>query len=137
MAWAVAGNIRGPQGIQGVQGPAGSQGPTGPAGAVGPAGLTWRGAWAAGTAYVLDDAVSRNGATWFAPGAIAAGNDPNPTGDGRTAANGWELLAAEGATGAQGPQGEPGPQGDPGPQGQTGPTGNTGAQGIQGPTGSA
>lgn len=129
MPWSVAGNIRGPQG---PQGPTGSQGPQGPTGPVGPAGLTWRGAWDNVTAYVADDAVSRHGATWFAAGAIAAGNDPNPSGDGVTAANGWALLAAEGAQGPQGPAGPTGPQGATGPQG---PTGSTGPTGPQGPTG--
>lgn len=129
MAWTVAGNIRGPQGAQGPQGPTG---PTGPAGPAGPLGLNWRGAWSNTTAYAADDAVSENGATWFASAAIAAGNEPNPSGDGHTAANGWALLAAEGAPGPTGPTG---PQGATGPTGPTGPTGSAGPQGPQGPTG--
>lgn len=131
MAWTVHGNIRGPAG---TQGPAGAQGPTGPAGPVGPAGLTWRGAWAAGTAYVTDDSVSQNGATWFAT-AGSTGVDPNPSGDGRTPQAPWALLAAEGAVGPTGPAGAQGPAGAAGPTGATGSTGPAGAQGPTGPAG--
>jgi len=41
MAWAVAGNIKGPQGDAGPTGPSGPEGPTGPEGPSGPRGNTW------------------------------------------------------------------------------------------------
>lgn len=117
--WGPLGGV-GPAGPQGNPGPQGAQGPAGPAGAAGPAGLNWKGAWAAGTAYVANDSVGRNGASWFATGAAAAGVDPNPSGDGHTAQAPWQLLAAQGAQG---------------PQGIQGPAGTTGATGAQGPAG--
>lgn len=113
-------------GLQGPQGPQGPAGPTGPQGATGPAGLNWRGAWSNTTAYSLNDAVGLNGASWFAPAAIAAGNSPNTSGDGKTATNGWALLSGQGAVGPAGPAG---------PTGATGATGPTGPAGPQGPAG--
>jgi hypothetical protein len=95
-------------------------------------------------AYVEHDVVTRHGASWIVPTGtanIAAGNDPNTSGDGSTATNGWQLFAAEGAQGPQGPAGATGPQGpqgDPGPQGiqgATGAQGPAGADGAQGPAG--
>lgn len=106
--------VTGPRGIPGPKGDPGGQGIPGP---VGPAGLNWRGAWSAATAYAVDDSVARNGASWFAT-AATLNVDPNPSGDGTTAAAPWALLAAEGAPGPRGIQGVPGP---PGPPGTTGP----------------
>lgn len=126
MAWSVAGNIRGPQGIQGVKGDPGNAGATGPAG---PAGLTWRGAWSNANSYAINDSVGWGGSTYFATVAKAAGSPP-PTG---TAADpgtndtgtneGWQALSLEGAQGPQGVPGSPGAKGD---------TGNTGATGTRG-----
>lgn len=138
--WTVAGNIKGPQGPAGAQG---AQGPQGVAGAAGPAGAQYQGNWAAGTVYVEHDVVTRNGGSFIVPtgtATIAAGNDPNTSGDGRTATNGWQLFAAEGATGPQGPEGPAGAQGatgSQGPQGIQGPQGPAGSQGPQGTQGTA
>jgi hypothetical protein len=96
----------GPQGAQGVQG---IPGPVGP---VGPAGLEWRGAWAAVTSYVENDAVGFGGASYFCIADIAGDSDnENPAAD----STHWVLLAAQGAQGIQGVQGPQGPQGAPGP----------------------
>lgn len=110
---AVAAVPSGPQGAQGIQGPQGEQGAVGPAG---PAGLEWKGAWAAATTYVADDAVGYGGASYFCILGIT-GNvlNTNPATD----TTHWALLAAQGAqgqtgaTGAQGPTGPQGPAGAP------------------------
>jgi hypothetical protein len=138
--------IQGPQGIQGVAGPAGIQGPigltgptgaqgpigpTGPTGAagiqgvpgpVGPAGLTWQGAWVSGGSYVLNDAVSFNGASYFCILATTGTTDPDAD------FTHWALLAAVGLQG---------PAGATGATGATGLTGAAGPQGIPGPVGPA
>lgn len=132
MAWTVEGNLRGPQGPTGPTGPAG---PTGPQGPTGTAGTNYRGVWNNTATYVAGDIVTENGGAFIAPGPIAAGNNPNPSGDGRTAANGWGLHAAEGATGPTGPTGPAGPAGPTGPTGSTGATGATGPIGLTGPAG--
>ena len=93
----------GSQGAQGVQGPAGPLGP------VGPAGLNWQGAWVSGSAYVSDDAVGDNGASYFCILGTSGTTAPHLD------ATHWALLASQGAQGIQGVQGP------------------TGAQGIQGP----
>ena len=122
----------GPQGEQGTIGPAGAQGvqgpvgPEGPAGAVGPAGLTWRSAWSSGTAYVTDDAVGYNGASWFCINAVGPSATP-PDVD----TTNWALLASQGATGPQGPAGAQGPQGPQGPQGVPGTGGGGGGADLQ------
>ena len=143
MAWSVAGNIRGPQGTAGATGATGSTGATGPAGATGTAGTTYRGAWTAVATYAAGDIATRHGGAFIAPGAITANNDPNASGDGQTATNGWDPYAVEGAqgpTGATGSTGATGPAGATGSQGiqgATGPTGSAGSTGPTGPTGSA
>lgn len=122
----------GPTGATGATGPTGPQGPTGatgsqgPAGPIGPAGLNWRGAWSSGTDYVIDDAVSYQGQSWFASADPPVGSVPSGS------STYWQLMAAQGATGPQGPTGATGATG---PQGPTGPQGATGATGPQGPTG--
>lgn len=83
--------IAGPQGIPGIQGPPGP---------VGPAGLEWRGAWSSGTAYILDDAVGYDGASYFCVQAVGP-SASTPDVD----ISHWALLAAQGA---QGPPGIPG-----------------------------
>ncbi len=152
----IKGRAYGIPGATGSQGPAGPQGPPGPVGAEG---LEWKGAWNSSTAYVNDDAVAYNGASYFC---INPNTNTPPTGS-PTDTN-WALLASQGATGPQGPQGIQGekgdkgdqgiqgiqgvqglqgpqgltgPQGDTGPQGAKGDTGNTGATGSQGPIGNA
>jgi len=133
--------VPGPAGPQGPKGDPGATGNTGPTGATGPPGLTWRGAWAAATAYVVNDAVTYGGSSWRrkVAGTSPGSPDTDPTN--------WELLAqvgATGPTGATGPAGPTGatgaqgPKGDPGATGATGatgPQGNPGATGATGPTG--
>lgn len=113
-------------GSPGPQGPIGPQGPVGPAG---PAGLNWKGTWSNTTAYVVDDAVSYNGASYFC---ILANTGSAPTGLPEDTK--WALLAAQGPQGSQGPQGEQGPQGiqgAPGPSGATGPQGPSGITSVR------
>jgi len=89
--------------------PAGAQGPIGPQGVpgpVGPAGLNWQGAWSNTGVYVVDDAVSFGGASYFCINAVGP-SLTNPLLD----TTHWALLAAQGATGPQGPQGIQGPAG--------------------------
>lgn len=112
--WTVRFNLTGPtgpQGLTGAQGPAGPQGTTGatgpqgltgpqgstgPAGPTGPAALVWRDGWAAGTAYVVNDAVTYGGQSFRrkVAGTTAAPPDTDTTN--------WELLAAKGAQGIDG-----------------------------------
>lgn len=112
MAWNEVGNIKGP-------------------------GLTYRGNYAAATAYEPGDVVYYSYGTWVAKVATT-GVAPSTSGTGATR---WGQVAARGATGAkgatgeQGPPGEQGPQGVPGEQGIQGPPGATGARGAQGPQG--
>lgn len=79
--------IQGPQGLQGIQG---NTGATGATGATGPAALTWRNAWASGTAYVVNDAVTYSGASYRRKVAGTTGTAPNID------TTNWELLAAAG-----------------------------------------
>lgn len=106
--------IEGPQGEQGPageQGPVGPTGPQGPPGTIGADGLTWRGEWSALTAYVADDAVSHDGASYVAV-AGSTGSEPDPD----NLNPDWDLLA-RGVEGPQGPEGAAGPQGNTGPPG--------------------
>ncbi|WJN62720.1 minor tail protein [Streptomyces phage phiScoe15] len=121
------GNIRGPQGIQGIQGiqgvagPQGPEGPQGPQGPAGPAGTQYvfRGGWAAGVAYAVNDFARYNGSTYRVTTAhtSTAGNTPD-------VATGYYALLAQkgdkGDTGATGPAGPEGPQGPEGPAGAAG-----------------
>lgn len=100
----------GPAGIQGPQGPTGATGPTGPAGPQGPQGLQgpagangakgaqWRGTYAAGTTYVVDDVIFDQGSAWINI-ANSTGNAP-PTLP--TTSNTWWNLFAQGGTNAAG-----------------------------------
>jgi hypothetical protein len=122
----------GPTGATGSQGPAGDMGPqgiAGPDGPQGPKGMNWRHLWNSGVTYAQGDAVSRNGASYFAM-TPSTNSDPaaQPNPD-------WSLLAQkgdQGAAGAVGPQGAAGAVGPQGAAGATGPQGATGAQGAQG-----
>ena len=131
----------GAQGSQGPKGDTGSQGPQGDAGSAGVSGMLYRGTWNNATAYVANNAVSKNGAVWFA-GSSNTNVNPNPSGDGVTPASPWILFVptgTQGPTGAQGPQGVQGPKGDtgdPGADGATGAQGTQGIQGVKGDTGS-
>ena len=96
----ITSSVPGPTGATGATGP---MGPAGIAGPVGPAGLNWQGVWSATGVYVLDDAVSYGGASWFCidpvgPSATTPNADPTN----------WALLASQGSPGPMGPQGPPG-----------------------------
>lgn len=114
----------GPTGATGSQGPIGNTGATGPQGPPGVA-MNWRGAWAAGTAYALNDAVQRNGSSYTC---IQANTNQDPS----SQPTYWSLMAQQGATGATGAtgstgaQGPTGPQGNPGVAGPSTPSANTG-----------
>lgn len=85
----------GAPGATGPAGAAGSQGLSGPAGAPG---LVFRGAWAGGSGYAANDAVTYGGATWLAQAASTAvvpGSDPSA----------WAMLAAAGVAGPTGSTG--------------------------------
>jgi hypothetical protein len=92
----------------------------------GPAGLTWRGEWAAGTAYGVRDAVQHNGSSYVAVFASTGSAPPNGN---------WMLLAGKGESGAVGAVGPKGDQGDQGVQGERGFTGPQGAKGDKGDRG--
>jgi hypothetical protein len=99
-------NYKGATGAQGAQGETGSQGLQGETGLQGAAGIdgtdgtngtdgldiTWKGAYAAGTAYVINDAVSYNGASYICKLATT-GNAPTNT-------TYWDLMAQKGSDGA-------------------------------------
>jgi hypothetical protein len=126
----------GATGAQGAQGPQGVAGPTGPAGQS----FTYRGTWAAGTTYALDDVVTgSDGTSYISLGGGNVGHDPTTD----STHTYWSIMAIHGATGPQGPQGAQGVQGPAGatgaqgPIGNTGPTGATGSQGPIGNTGPA
>jgi hypothetical protein len=73
-------------------GATGSTGSTGATGATGPAGLNWLGAYAGGTTYAVDDAVSYNGSSYVCKLA-STGNLPTNT-------TYWDTLAEKGASGS-------------------------------------
>ena len=76
----------------GATGATGATGSTGATGATGPEGLRWLGAYAGGTAYIVDDAVSYNGSSYICKLA-STGNLPTNT-------TYWDVLAAQGASGS-------------------------------------
>ncbi len=82
----------------GVAGAPGAVGPQGPAGAPGRVGVTFRGAWAAQTAYLANDVVSFGGSTYLAA-TTSLGSQPD------VSPSQWAVLAVNGATGATGPSG--------------------------------
>jgi hypothetical protein len=105
--------------------------------------VTWRGAYASGTAYGINDAVSYQGSSYICI-APTTGNVP-------TNVSFWNILAQSGftgytgytgpsgsasATGATGPAGAAGSTGPAG-VGSTGPSGSPGATGYTGYTGAA
>ncbi len=109
-------------------GPAGPAGPSGPAGAPGQ-GFTWRGTWAANTAYNAFDVLTYGGSAYEVPAAFTSGAS-------FTAAP-LQLLASAGTAGAAGPAGASGPAGSTGATGPAGPPGATGPAGPTGPIGPA
>lgn len=136
LAAAGATGLQGAAGVHGVDGTAGAAGPAGPqgiagatgaAGADGAPGLVYRGGYASGTNYALNDAVLFQGSSYIS---LTAGNSGNTPG---ASPADWSLLAAQGAvgaTGAAGVNGTAGATGPQGPQGLTGPQGATGAAGM-------
>lgn len=163
MAWLVAGNIRGPQGLPGPKGDTGSPGLTGPAGETGPQGSAGpqgpQGLVGSqgpqgpvgpqGTAGVSLD-INGNLANYAALLAVSNpqegdayiinkllyyydGDSWTPDGQGIPFEGPQGIPGAQGATG---PQGERGLQGDPGTPGADGATGPTGPAGATGPQGS-
>ncbi len=73
-------------------------GPQGPAGVPGAVGVTYRGSWAAPTAYHANDVVVFNGATYLAA-TTSLGSQPD------VSPSQWSVLAVNGAVGATGPAG--------------------------------
>jgi len=73
-------------------GATGATGAAGATGATGPEGLVWRGVYAGGTSYVVDDAVSYNGSSYICKLA-STGNLPTNT-------TYWDVLAQQGASGS-------------------------------------
>ena len=106
--------VQGPAGVDGVDGVQGVQGIQGLDGAVGPAGLNWQGLWSVATSYVIDDAVSDGGSSYFCIADVTGGNSPFSNAS-------WALLALRGATGPQGVQGVQGLDGAQGIQGVNAP----------------
>ena len=82
----------------GTAGAPGATGPQGPAGAPGTIGVTYRGTWVAQTAYVANDVVVFNGASYLAV-TTSLGSEPD------VSPSQWAVLAVNGAVGATGPAG--------------------------------
>ena len=103
-----------------------SGGPTGPQGP----GVRARGAWSAGTNYVLNDLVLSGGSTWRA----LRGEFEQSSSGGQ-----FQLAGSSPSKGDKGDEGEVGAQGPRGPAGATGATGPAGprATGPAGPIGPA
>jgi hypothetical protein len=122
----------GPSGVTGSTGLVGEVGPVGPAGVAGPvgaagiAGLSYRGAYASGVNYGLNDGVTYLGSTYISLAGSNAGNVPGGS------PSFWSLLAAQGGVGAAGSAGATGPAGS---AGSTGAAGVAGAVGAAGPAG--
>ena len=119
----------GPMGLTGATGSQGVAGLPGPMGATGPLGLIFRGAYGAGTAYDVGDAVSFGGSSYISLVAANEGRTPG------VSPESWGLLAVAGAAGANGADGAIGPQGVAGPAGVAGPQGPVGATGSIGAVG--
>ena len=118
--------INGLNGTNGINGLPGATGQTGPTGATG-IGLNFRGAWAPGVPYAVNDLVALNGSGFIA---INPNTSQKPTDD--VVGAYWNLLVGQGATG---PSGATGPAGATGATGAVGGTGSTGAVGPTGATG--
>jgi hypothetical protein len=121
----------GPAGVAGLKGATGATGAIGPAGpAANGSGLAYRGEYASGTNYAVNDLVTYQGSSYISLVPGNAGNTPS------FSASQWGVLAlaAVGSTGATGVTGATGSVGLTGP---AGPVGATGAAGATGTTGSA
>jgi hypothetical protein len=87
---------RGPIGLTGDTGLTGLTGETGergPIGLTGATGIEWQGEWNALSDYVNNDAVFFNGASWFASGDPAIGEEPDEL------SSHWYPLALQGVEG--------------------------------------
>lgn len=91
--------------------------------------FTYRGDWATGVDYGVNDVVYSGGSSYVAK---IGSNSVAPVADTTTAE--WGLLAQQGS---QGVKGEPGNTGPVGPPGADGPAGPPGADGPAGPPGAA
>jgi hypothetical protein len=158
--WAIAGNIRGPQGVAGIAGPQGPAGPqgnpglTGPQGPAGSTGLTGASGpiGATGTAGAQGPAgatgpTGATGLNWkgawssstayvlndavFSGGSAYMALQAN-TNVQPPAAGTWDLVAQRGDAGADGAQGPAGPAGSQGLAGAQGPEGPAGPMGPPG-----
>lgn len=98
------------------RGKEGAAGPKGEPGASGVPGLRYRGNWAAGSAYIKGDVVSRGGSSVVSTNASSNINH-DPQTDGFI---NWGLLAGRGAAGLNGAPGTPGTPGTPGEPGAPG-----------------
>ncbi len=85
-------------GAQGIQGVAGPTGPSGAAGPIGPVGMTFVGTWDTSVAYLPNDVVTIQGATFIAN--LAGSNHPP-----YVSSPWWTRIADAGAAGPQGPAG--------------------------------
>jgi hypothetical protein len=83
--------------LKGADGATGATGPTGP-------GFAWKGAYNAGTAYVVNDVASYTDGNTYVCTAPTTGHVP-------TNASFWALFTSAGATGATGGAGSPGAAG--------------------------
>jgi len=81
--------------------------------------FTFQGAWAATTAYALDDVVTTDGKTYIC---IVA----HTSGASFAVGSNWSLMAEKGDTGSTGSTGATGSTGPTGSTGSTGPTGSSG-----------
>jgi len=88
--------------------------------------MVFRGSYSSGVNYVLNDAVSYQGASYISIAPDNRGNTPG------LAPADWAVLAAQGAAGAQGPAGATGATGAAGVAGSQGPQGVPGAVGAVG-----
>lgn len=105
---------------KGEAGAAGAAGGAGPQGIPG-AGVVWRGAWAAGTDYVVDNAVTYNGSSYRVTVAHTPGAGENPA----ATPGKYAYIAMKGADGAAGAAGANGAAGAAGAAGVGVPAGGT------------
>jgi len=94
------------------------------------AGVTWKGTYNAAVAYVKNDGVAYQGASYLATQS-STGQTPG------SSSSYWDVMADQGSTGSNGNDGSNGTNGTNGTNGQDGATGQTGAQGSTGATGAA
>lgn len=94
-----------------------------------PVGTAYKGAYAAGTTYVIGDLVTSAGILYISSQASNIGHTP------ASSPAWWDVAAAKGDKGDTGNEGPQGPQGLTGLTGATGADGTNGVDGAQGPQG--